>query len=310
MLGLFANNGSMWLAWIIIFIITIFISPIDIACAHIKLVAFKDGALGLTTSIENIGFRIGLFISGALILYVASIVGWAISFMITCAIPVILSIVSTISIRSIESKGSVELTPTSSVKDVAMFFINFLKKHSTLIVAAVMVSFKFSDSCINSLKSVFLCSIGIDKVTFASISYLIGIAATIIGSSIAGIMYAKVGIAKCIKLSLALQCAASFIFIFLASFKVSVVCVAALINISTLIFGFSCITLRTYLAEEARRDANVYISFMSIGSLLRTVSCSVGGAIANAFSWKIAFALCAASIIPGFYIYTKQLIKK
>jgi PAT family beta-lactamase induction signal transducer AmpG len=309
-LGLFAESGPLWLAWLVVFTTTLMIAPIDIACAHIKLVSFKEGALGLTASIENIGFRIGLFIAGAFILYVASMVGWGSSFMLTGAVPFALSIISTTLLRNIGTCENVEFSQMSSARDIAMFFVGFLKRHGTLIITIMMISFKFPDSCINGLKSVFLCSIGIDKITFASISYSIGIVATIIGSSIAGILYAKVGIEKCIRLSLILHCVASALFLFLASFKVSVACVAAMINVSTLIFGFSCITLRTYLAEESRKDANVYISFISIGSLLRTISCSIGGAITNTFSWKIMFATCIVSAVPGFYIYTKHIIKK
>jgi PAT family beta-lactamase induction signal transducer AmpG len=310
MLGLFAKEGDIWLAWTLVFVLVSMISPIDIACAHVKLVAFKKEALGPTTSIENIGFRLGLFISGASILYVASAIGWRLSFMVTCSIPVALSIVSTIFLQRIQHSEGDKPSATSSLKDIAMFFLRFLKSHKTLLTVVVMLSFKFSDSCINALKSVFLHSIGIDRVTFASISYSIGIIATITGSCIAGILSAKIGISKCIRLSLILQGCAAALFLLLASFRVDIICIAFLINISTLIFGFSCITLRTYLAEESRKDANIYIFFLSIGSLLRTVACNIGGSIADNLSWQAMYTLCIVSVVPGLYVYTKYLTKR
>jgi PAT family beta-lactamase induction signal transducer AmpG len=309
-LGLFANGGDTWLAWITVFTLIVIISPIDVACAHIKLIAFKRESLGFTTSIENIGFRVGLFISGAFTLYIASTVGWRTSFLITCIIPVVLSSLSTIFMRKIKYVEYTEFGPTSSVKDIAIFLWNFLKEHRTFLIAIVIISFKFSDSCINALKSVFLYSIGVDKVTFANISHSIGIIATITGSCIAGVILAKKGVGECIRLSLILQGVASVLFLFLANFKVDMVCIAILINISTLIFGFSCIILRTYLAEESQKDANIYISFLSIGSLLRTVSCNIGGFIADNFSWENMYILCIMSVVPGLYICAKYPIKK
>lgn len=308
-LGLFNKTGSLILAGICIFIITVCISIHDIICAHIKLSAFETRDLGMVSSISNTGFRIGMLIAGACMLYLAESVGWKFAFS-TVSLVAVLATISTLFIPRIrQSSIAIKQETIASVNKYISITIDFFKKYGVFLLIITLVSFKFSDNCISLLKPLFLRTIGVDKIKFANISQVPGVFTMIFGGILAGILTYQIGTKTCIKLSFYLQAFASAFFVFLSYFEVSLLFIATLVNISSLIFGFTNVIFRTFISEESKKDVNIYMMLMSIGSLIRIASYYIGGFIVDTYSWHLVYAVCIISNIPGIYLYTKLSIK-
>ncbi|MDR0630530.1 MAG: MFS transporter [Holosporales bacterium] len=308
LLGFFHRGQVFWIVWAEIFLLTAAIIPIDIICVHIKLVSLEKRELGIVTAIESTGFRVSTFVFPTLILYLADTMGWEKSFLVIGIVPTMLSILATIFVSKIEYAA--KASKSFSIKELALFYWKFLKRHRALLVIILMISFKLTDSSVNSLKTIFFNSFyHIGKIEFAKIAYTFGFFSTLIGGVVAGWLLSKVDIKKCITISLILLYVILTLFLMASNFKTLIesmlnplLPLALLINIATCSFSFSGIILRTYLAEESHKDANIYLLLLSIGSLLRNILCFIAGMIVNNYSWNIMFILCFVSVIPGLYV--------
>ncbi len=303
-LGFFTNTSSLILIFITVFTTSIAGSIHDILADYLRIVYFNRKTLGMATSIGTIGFRLGMLIAGAGTLYLASFFNWKIAFIIV-SLSILMSSISTIIlpnksfIRIDEDNQSI--SQISSVKNYLYFCRDIIKKYSIPLIIIITFSFKFSDSCINSLKPIFLQTLGIGKVDFANISQLIGSAVIIISGSIAGSLTYSLGTKKCILISFIIQILSSICYILITYLEINIISIAILVNISTFFFGFSAVIYRTYISEISMSDINKYTIFLSMGSIGRTLSSSFGGYIVSLLSWKILFILCVISNIPGLY---------
>lgn len=303
-IGRFSNSGSLITLNIIILIVSIVIACYDIVFSYVKLLLFKKNELGPVTSVINSGFRIGIFISGAVMLYVAEAKGWEMSFLVA-AIITMASWVSVIMLPRISHDTETPKQTVSSIKAYVQSLRNFFSKKKVVFFLITMLSFKFTDSCISTMKPIFLQSIGMSKTTFANITHVLGLFVMITAGLIAGACIQKFSTIRCMKYTFIMQCIPAILFAIVACTKVELVALAIIINVSTIIFGFSNVVFRTYAAEEAYGDVNIFVLIISIGSLYRIFATKMGGIMVDISSWQMVFIMCLLSNIPGLIAYRR-----
>jgi PAT family beta-lactamase induction signal transducer AmpG len=307
-IGFFEIYRSMSLAFVLVFLITTVISISDILCFHIKLISFGKSELGIAAAFSNMGFRLGSFISGAAILYIANAYSWHIGFL-TVSFSILLSTIATIVLPKITNTSSADIDNKSFFVYVK-YLIGLLKKRSFWIVLTIFFSFKFSDICINSLKPIFLQLKGISKTDFANVSQIPGIIAQILGGLVAGFGTYKMKIESCIKASIIGGIIASLLFLYVAISNLNLVFLAIIMTISTFIFAISTIVLRTYIAQISNSNVVVYTLLLSMGSIVRVLSSYTGALIVENYSWIFLYITCLVSNFPIFFIYKKLFSPK
>jgi PAT family beta-lactamase induction signal transducer AmpG len=312
-MGFYESEGSLILLWVTVLLTVISISVHDIVRAYVKLRVCDKGDLGIVTSIENAGFRIGMLLAGACLLYIANAVGWRLSY-IAIGVSVLLVSLSTVFSAGLTKLTFVDDGEVQNERLSLACYINtcvgLFKTKGVFLLAFIIVSFKFADSCINSLKGAFLHSIGIGRLLFTNISHIAGVFTMIAGGSFAGGMLSRIGSKRCVEFTFVLQCLASAIFIFLSCSKVEILPLTLLINTSTFVFGFSNVVFRTFIAEQSDGDVNTDSVLLSIGSALRILACSLGGSIAENGSWTLMYIACLISNLPGLIVCRKFYARK
>lgn len=298
----FFENKNLWIAGLLIPILVIAVCVHDIVRAYIKLVIFKTENLGIISAIENTGFRIGMFISGACIIYIANITSWALSFVIIGFI-VIFAMISTLCMKVEDIPSSQKNLKENSLKEYIKGCCEFLKGYKITILVLVIIAFKLTDSCISVLKPIFFHYLGISRLDFANITHLVGIFSMITSGIVAGSLLYKIGMKNCIKITFILQMIASLIFMYFSAFKSNLLTITILVNISTFIFGFSGVVFRTFAAENSKKDINIYATLLSFGSLIRILSYSFAGIVVEQYSWGTIYFICLLSNIPGYFLY-------
>ncbi len=300
----FWGNKNLWIAGLLIPFLIIAVCIHDIVRAYIKLVIFKTEDLGIISAVENTGFRIGMFIAGACIIYIANLTNWASAFIITGFI-VIFTTISTIFMKIENIPDSPENLNGNYFKEYIKSCYKFLKKYKIVILILVIISFKLTDSCISILKPMFLHYLGISRLEFANITHLAGIFSMIISGIVAGSLLYKIGMKNCIKITFLFQMVASLIFMYFSAYKPDLFIITILVNITTFVFGFSSVIFRTFAAENSGKDINIYAILLSFGSLIRILSYTFAGIIVDKYSWGTIYFICLLSNIPGYFLYLK-----
>jgi PAT family beta-lactamase induction signal transducer AmpG len=307
-IGYVASESGTLTLGILVLILCTSIASFDIVYGHVKLVTFKKEELGLITSIITTGFRIGVFISGAIMLYIAEATSWKFSFIVSSIFMALCSVVTAI-IPRIPSDSSPLQTSLFSWKQYARILSDFFKKNNIVIFLMLAISLKFADSCISTMKPIFLQTYGISKIVFANITHIVGLFVTITSGFAAGYCVTKIGMIKSMKYAFIMQSIATALFIILSFGLPSTSILAIIINISTFSFGFTNVVYRTYAAEKANRDVNVFVLILSFGSLIRILAVNTGGFIVEHYSWLAVFLLSFLTNLPGFLAYSKLRFK-
>jgi PAT family beta-lactamase induction signal transducer AmpG len=298
-LGLYSHSSSKLVIFTNVFVLVLFSAFHDLIGDHVRLSCFHGRLVGFATSVGTIGFRMGMLISGAGMLYMADIFSWKIAFLIAA----MFTLLSTISLTMLPEIAKMNNNKQSmSLKSYSKFLLDLPKKYYIFAILVLTFSFKFSDSCVNTLKSVFFQVHGLSKIDYANISQIMGTIIIVIAGIIAGGITYKFNIKKCIQISFCAQIISSACFIVLSYFEVSILVLTILVNISSFFFGFSSVVYRVYISEISMSDINMYTILLSIGSVGRTFSAYIGGTIADACSWQILYIVCLLSNIPGILI--------
>ena len=298
-LGLFRNGGSLLAAFLLVIAIVLAASVHDIVRGYVKLNMFTSQELGTVSAIENTGFRVGMFISGACVIYLANAIGWFLAFLIAGGC-VLFSTIATFCVP----RSSIRISaPGASGRHTLKLYLSnclhFFKKYGVFSLLFIILSFKMTDSCINILKPAFMHHIGVSRLAFANISHLLGLCTMIISGLIAGVAISRIGTRKCVHLAFLAQMLTSSIFIYLSLTQVSLMLITVLVNISTFIFGFSNVVFRTFAAQEARRDVNMYTVVLSLVSFIRICLYPLAGFITTHYSWWLVYLICLLSNLPG-----------
>ena len=308
-LGFWHEPKNLMLSAFIIFFIVLAVSIHDILRAHMKLVFFQTKDFGFISAVENTGFRLGMFISGACIVYIANSVGWRVAFIIP-AFAVWLSTIATF-FAKFEQKDELlyKDEQVNFLKNYLKVGCHFFKTYGLIVLLCIIISFKVTDSTINGLKPMFLHFLGVNRIAFANMVHVYGLLTMTIAGIIAGIALGKFNLISCIKFTLCAQAIVSAIFMGLVTYHDNTLIITFLVNIATFVFGFSGVIFRTFIAHISRRDVNIYTIFLSLGSLIRICTYSFAGFVVEHYSWNILFALCLISNIPG-YLLIKQFLKR
>lgn len=302
LLGLHTKNSPFILMFVHILIIVLAGAIHDLLGDYLRLSHFKDKLLGTATSLGTIGFRLGMLFSSAGILYIASYLGWKYAFPIIASI-IFISVLATFTLSNEKLVIAQQKEKMNSLKNYINFCSKLFKKHGILIILSLTFSFKFSDSCINGLKAVFLQTRGFSKVDFANISQIIGIFVIMLAGTIAASLTYTYNLKKCMKYAFIFQAIPSICFIYLTTTNnCSFVMTAILINIVTFFLGFSSVIYRVYVSKLSNSDINIYTVLLSIGSIFRSISLYLGGYIVDIFSWKMLYIICFLSNIPGMFV--------
>ena len=308
-LGFWDDKQKLLLSTVIIFCVVLAVSIHDILRAHMKLIFFQEKDFGLVSAVENTGFRFGMFISGACIVYLANCVGWRIAFMVPAFTVLLVTIATFVAKLDQKDEKICKERPIHFLKNYLKVGYNFFKRYGLIVLLCIIISFKVTDSTINGLKPMFIHFLGVNRIAFANMVHLYGLITMTVAGIVAGIALSKIRFSLCIRYTFLAQTIVSLIFIYLVAYHDNVVTIAILVNIATFVFGFCGVVFRTFIARIANRDVNMYTIFLSIGSLVRICTYSLAGLVVEIYSWHTLFALCLISNIPG-YFFISQFLKK
>ena len=309
-LGIFAAYKNIIVACVNVLLLATVTATHDILCAYIKLNNFEKKDLGLVAAVSNTGFRLGVLLSTGILLYLAEKIGWKYSFIYVITPIIILSILSVFLLNIKQVEINKEEENKSPIKNLIQSIIAFCKQYPVLLILLIVFSFKISDSSINATKVMFLSYLNINKVTIANICQIPGTFALIIGGFLAGIVTYKYNISNCLKYSLLLQLFVCLLFCYISITSGNIWRMAAILNVASLIFGFSNVMYRAFVDNISNGDINVNTSLGSIGPLFRTIISSGSLLLLEYTNWNVFYMLCAIATIPGIVICSQKKYQK
>jgi PAT family beta-lactamase induction signal transducer AmpG len=305
------------------FVVAFWSATQDIVIDAYRVEILEEPQFGAGAATIVLGYRVGMLVSGAGALYFATYAGWS----ATYGIMAVLMIVGVITVlvnpeptvrKSRESEERENRTadylrarPHLRGKRAQVLgwisgavispFAEFMGRRGWLPVLLFILLYKFGDALAGVMGNPFYIELGFTMIQIANVTKIFGMAATIVGGIMGGIMVHRMGILKSLLICGILQMVSNLMFAALAVAGNDPIMLSLTIAIENLSGGMGTAAFVAYLsslcniAYTATQYA-ILTSFMSFG---RTLLSSSSGWMADHMDWISFFVLTTGAAIPG-----------
>ena len=180
-------------------------------------------------------------------------------------------------------------------------FIEFMSRRGWLMILLFIMLYKFGDAVLAVMKVPFFLEIGFTKTEIAEVVKLFGVAATIGGGLLGGLLLARMGILWGLMVCGVLMAASNLIFVAQAAVGPEVWMLAVTIALENITTGMGTTAFVAYLSSlcNVAYTATQYALLTSLMALSRTVLSSGAGWLADQVDWSTFFVLSFVAALPG-----------
>lgn len=269
------------------------------------------------------GYRIGMLVSSAGALYLATAFAWPLVYLAMAAILVIGAItVLLVGEPAAKPRGDAERRfaeaeswlsgrphlsgATAAVMawlyaSVAGPFLQFMSRKGWIGILLFVMLFKLGDSLAGVLATSFYLNIGFTKTEIAEVSKLYGFAATMLGLFLGGWLMQAVGLYRALWVCGILQMGSNLLFAVLAMRGHDLWFLALTVGVENLASGMGTAALVAYLSAlcDIAYTATQYALLSSLTAVARTVLSSYAGFLAESLGWPVFFLATTVAALPG-----------
>ncbi len=250
------------------------------------------------SAMYNVGYRIGMFITGVGVIYISTYIRWSSIYLILAAVYALLfALIYYYYDNKIQAvHNEISQNNTSILHDMFIKPVKYFSGYKNLIwVALFALVYQMSDSMFMTMLNPFLLFKGYNAEEIASASKFFGIIMVIIGGIVSGSMVNRLGIRKSL-----------IIFIFLHMFGYLQYIILVIMNkdVASLYFatgfvaftgGMATTAYTTFISGLANGNnaATTYAFITSITGLSWILFPSISGILVDAYGWLIFFIIIA-----------------
>ena len=279
----------------------------DIVIDAYRVEILRDEEQGAGAANIVFGYRVGMLVSGAGALYVASAAPWSTVYIVMAACMSV-GILATVLAREPEAPvippaagSAAERAAAWLKRAVVEPFAEFLSRPGWLAFLAFVLLYKLGDAAVGIMTNPLYVELGFSKTEVANVVKIFGLGATLAGAFLGGLLIAKLGLIRALWICGILQLFSNLAFSGLALAGHSVPALAATIGFENLAGGMGTTAFVAFLAALCNRNytATQYALLSSLMAVARTFIAAPGGFIAEAVNWPVYFLLTAVVAIPG-----------
>ena len=295
----------------------------DIVIDAYRVEILDERQYGAGAAMIVLGYRMGMLVSGAGALYLATYVGWFATYGLMTALMIvgIAAILLNQEPRAQESRNSIEHErriasylearpdPLGRGDRVLAWiygavispFAEFMSRRGWLVILLFILLYKFGDALAGVMSNPFYLELGFTKIQIANVSKVFGIAATIIGSIIGGVIVDRMGILKSLFVCGILQMLSNLMFAVLAVAGSDLRMLTLAIAVENLSGGMGTAAFVAYLSSlcNIAYTATQYALLTSFMAFGRTLLSSSGGWLADQMDWVSFFVVTTGAALPG-----------
>jgi len=293
---------------IITLLVSFFSATQDIVLDAFRVELFEGNAeqevKGAT--IYVLGYRIGILVSGAFAIGLAAYLSWNAVYFIN-ALLILLGMAATLLSHEPENNEVAVKTVTkqSIVKHALVEpFIQFMRRPYWLVALLIVFTYRLSDAYFGPMAYPYYDDLGFSKTEIAYITKIYGMAATIIGGIIGGVLLAKVGLMRGMLCLAFVQGVTTALYIPLYYVGHNVWFLMFTISFENLSSGMATTAIIAFMSVLCDKGytATQYALLSSLTGVARDVLASTSGKVLELTSWPTFFFISALLTLPGAFL--------
>jgi len=269
------------------------------------------------------GYRVGMLVSGAGALYLATYTGWFQVYAVMAAF-VGVGVVATLAApepdarpsresRELEARAQefLERRPHLGGRSAEVFawlygsvvcpLTDFTKRRGWAVILLFVMLYKFGDALAGVMTNPFLLEIGFSKAEIATIVKTYGLMATLVGAAAGGSLMGATGLMRALWICGILQMVSNLTFAVQAVVGHSMLMLGVTIGFENLASGMGTAAFVAYLSSlcNVSYTATQYALLTSIMAVARTWLSTSGGWMAERYDWPTFFVITTFAALPG-----------
>lgn len=284
------------------FVVTTASATMDIVIDAYRVERLAVEEQGAGAAVAVFGYRIGMLISGAGALMLADQLPWASVYLLMAGI---LALGATIVLLQPEPMPVAPREKTSLVvwfqEAVVKPFADFTTHRGWWVMLLFVLAFKLGDALAGVMTGPFLIELGFTKTTIAAIVKTYGLAATLFGAFLGGVLIARMQLLRALWLCGVLQMFSNLLFAVLASKGADQGWLTFVITLENLSGGMGTAAFVAYMSSLCRVEytATQYALLSSLAAAGRTWLSAGSGVLAENMGWVGFFVFTTAAALPG-----------
>lgn len=295
---------------ILALVVAFFSATQDVAIDAFRREYLDENELGLGSTMNMYGYRIAMLASGGGALALADHMSWQNVYIIMSGL-MSLGILATVLAPEPENN----LLPKKTLLDsVVGPFKEFLSRDGSIIILLFVFLFKLGDALSGSMLSPFYIDMGFQKTDIALIAKTFGLASSLVGLFIGGVVIYYVGILRSLWFFGFLQALSTASFALITYTGPQNWALAFAVIFEDISSGMGSAAFVAFMASITNKKytATQYAILSSIATLGRNFFSGFAGHMVKALDWANFFYVCALIAIPGMiflFIMTKRFPK-
>lgn len=270
---------------------------------RVELLEPEQQAAGAATVV--MGYRLGMVISGAGALYLATYFGWQITYAVMAAcmgVGIITALLAGEPERHSQSEALQSKNMAQWLREAVIEpFAEFMTREKWRLILLFILLYKLADAFMGMMTYPFYLEMGFEKTEIANVAKLYGILATIIGSLIGGALLYKAGMYKSLWICGILHGVSNLMFVAQAKIGADVGFLALTISVENISGGMGTAIFVAYISSlcNLKFTATQYALLSSLSAFGRTWLSTPAGFVVEKLGWELFFILAALLAIPG-----------
>ena len=294
-------------------LLTVFASATqDIVLDAYRVESFDNRDQAAGTAMFILGYRIGSVFSGAVALILASVLTWN-QVYVCMSLGAVLGMITILCSREPQKSKEQKLEFSGSFwQRLENFYktaikspiADFVTRPSWVAVLFFVMLYKLCDAYMVPMTMPFYDAMGFTKTQIAFVTKFYGMAATIIGGILGGVIVNRFGIIKSLYLGSILQGLTTLMYVWQTHAGNDLYLLMGTVSLDNLAGGMSTTAFVAYISSlcNTAYTATQYALLSSFMSLARDLLASTSGALVKVTGWSIFFIITTLMAIPGVVI--------
>lgn len=253
---------------------------------------------GAGAAATQVGWRIGLITSAAGALYLAQFFGWFAAYAVMAACVG----VGFVSVLMTREPATVGATPEDwLVTAVIEPFRDFMRRHDWLAILVFIVLYKVGEAVAASLASPFYVTIGFEKREIADVAKLLGVAASMSGVFLGGVLVARTGIMRALLAAGIAQTLSILMYIVQLHAGHDIGTLGLTVAVENLTGGAASAAFVAYLSRlcSPAFTATQYALLSALAILPRNFIAAPAGWVVDQVGWQSFFLIATLACLPS-----------
>lgn len=278
----------------------------DIVIDAYRVELLEERQQGAGAAMVVIGYRVAMLLAGAGALFIAEYAGWfwAYAAMAACLgvgmVTVLLAPEPSAPLPAARGRGTTAWLKEAVFEPFADFFRRNGAATAVLILLFIML-YKLGDALLGTMTNPFYVELGFTKPEVATIVKGYGLAATLLGGFLGGVIVNRRGIVPALWICGVIQLLSNLIFVLQAWVGHDLGMLAVTISVENLAGGMGTAAFVAYLSSLCNLSytATQYALLSSFMAQARTTLSAGSGFLADSMGWIEFFLTTAAAAVPG-----------